>query len=112
MKLKEQGIKCREVIKEIKHDTRVTWNGRDVFEMHVPTDVSVPERKRSYNVCSIDPGEKIFCSTYGSDGNSYLIGQNGSEKVDKLASIAARIRNGIQRTIGHDGKIEFKRSES
>lgn len=104
-------LRVRERIKEIKHDTRITWNSRNVFEIHIPTDIKEKPMNLKYNVCSIDPGEKIFCSVYGSDGDSYLIGNNGFN-VDRMASVAARMRNGIQMILVLDKSREFKESDS
>lgn len=102
------SLHCREKISKITHDTRLSWNGRDTFLLHVPIDIKINDnRQDKANVCSIDPGEVIFSTIYGSDGNAYLIGENGSKKVDKIASIASRMRNGIKRVRRKDGTKKF-----
>jgi len=105
-----QALRCREKIPKITHDVRLSWNTRNIFILHVPTDVPVVTKSvPKGNICSIDPGEVIFASVYGSDGCSYLIGANGSKKVDKIASIASRMRNGIKRTLNPDGTKEYSK---
>ena len=55
-------------------------------------------------MCSIDPGERVFSAVYGTDGDAYLIGGDGdADKIDKLASIASRMRNGLKRIRGTNG---------
>lgn len=99
------SLHCREEIGKIHHDTRLTWDGKNTFTLHVPIDTVInPNFIQKHTTCSIDPGEKVFVSVYGSDGNSYLIGDGGSKKVDKLAMIAQRMRNGIPR-IGKDNPV-------
>jgi hypothetical protein len=60
------------------------------------------------NAVALDPGVRIFQTTYDTEGNSYLIGENGAKKLDSLAGIARRMREGIYRYY-KDGKSFSKK---
>jgi hypothetical protein len=78
----------------ITHDCRMSWNGLDTFMLHVPFDVVPREPKHiPGGVCAIDPGVRTFVTVYGSDGVVYAIGKGFSERIDKDALRAQRMRS-------------------
>jgi len=108
-------IRVRKRVTVINHDPRLSWNGRDVFILHVPTDIDVkvkPKHNPS-GVCALDPGEVVFMTGYGTDGNAYLIGEGASRKLDRRRRIARRLREGYRRIlIEVDGKKVPKTEEN
>lgn len=69
------------------------------------------EKKLKYNAVALDPGVRIFQTTYDTEGVSYLIGKDGCDKIDKLAGIAARMRAGMKRYYNKNGKRRFRKTE-
>lgn len=64
------------------------------------------------NAVALDPGVRIFQTTYDTKGESYLIGKDGADKLDSLAGIARRMRAGIKRYYNKNGKKRFKKIET
>jgi len=94
----------------INHDCRLimkTIGNNEKFYLAIPTDVEVKPKVKNLNAVSLDPGVKIFQTTYDTEGTSYLIGENDANKIDKLSKIAQRMRDGIKRDwIGGDQIIK------
>ena len=63
------------------------------------------------NAVALDPGVRIFQTTYDTEGNSYLIGENGAKKIDSLAGIARRMRAGIYRYY-QNGKKKYRKARN
>src|SRR5205807_8872913 len=63
------------------------------------------------NAVALDPGVRIFQTTYDTEGTTYLIGKDGAKILDSLAGIATRMRAGIYRYY-NNGKKKFRRAET
>jgi putative transposase len=63
------------------------------------------------NAVALDPGVRIFQTTYDTSGTSYLIGKDGAMIIDSLAGIAARMRAGVYRYYKNE-KQKFRRAET
>lgn len=106
-------MRVRERVLTIDHDCRLSWNGRNVFKIHVPTDVdrTIKPKSTPTAMCAIDPGEVVFMTVYGTDGNVHLIGEGASKKLDRLHRIGCRLRQSYKRvmTTDNSGKKVPKR---
>lgn len=99
----DNGMGINQKMDKPSYGCRLSWNGKDVFMLHVPRIPPNPIKVPKSGVCSIDPGERIFASVYGTDGSTFFIGDNESQKVDRLAITAQRMRDGIKRKFkGYD----------
>jgi putative transposase len=94
----------------IDHDCRLimkTIGNNEKFYLAIPTDIKVISKIKKLNAVSLDPGVKIFQTTYDTEGTSYLIGEDDSNKIDRLSKIAQKMRDGIKRDwIGGDQIIK------
>jgi len=96
----------------ITHNCRLSWNGLDVYMIHVPREYNPINTKHSpKGVCAIDPGERTFGTVYGTDGVMRHFGDGFSKKIYKWACIAQRMREGIARTVDDEGKRVFARAK-
>jgi len=99
----------------INHDCRLimkTIGNNEKFYLAIPTDVEVKPKVKNLNAVSLDPGVKIFQTTYDTEGTSYLIGEDDSRKIGKLSKITQRMRDGIKRDwIGGDQIIKNGRKK-
>ena len=93
---KKQTFKCREGFGEVDHAVRLSWTKNDKFYLIFPTDVDKIQN-RSDRIVALDPGVKIFQTTYDIDGTSYRFGEDEIYKLDVTARIADRMRKGIGR---------------
>jgi transposase len=82
---------------KIEHDCRLIMTKDDKYYLAVPISVNVKSQKPERSVVSLDPGVRIFQTTYDTDGTSYLIGEGDAEKLDKWARIAGKMRDGVKR---------------
>jgi putative transposase len=94
----------------IDHDCRISWNGLDVFKIHISYDYDRTKNKHQPSgVCAIDPGVRTFATVYSDDGTVYNIGEGINKKVDKVSLIAGRMRSGIER-VKVNGKKVFRKT--
>jgi IS605 OrfB family transposase len=90
---------------KIEHDCRLIMTKDDKYYLAVPISVNVKPQKSERSVVSLDPGVRIFQTTYDTEGTSYLIGEGDAEKLDKWARIASRMREGIKRDWVDDKRV-------
>jgi IS605 OrfB family transposase len=89
--------------KDINHDTEIIRRKDGKFYIAVLTKVPVLELKEPDKIVALDPGVRIFQTTYDNDGISHIIGDNDAKKLDELRSIASKLREGIKRFTSNDG---------
>ena len=84
----------------------------DKYYLNIPIDITPPNIIFELGTTvSLDPGEKIFQTCYDNLGNSYMIGENDSKRVDKLSRTAQRMRDGIERINNPDGSKIFRKTQ-
>lgn len=81
----------------IKHDSRLIMTNTNKFYLIIPVDILIKKKSLKYNAVGLDPGVRIFQTTYDTEGNSYMIGERDINKLDKLGKIASRMRSGMKR---------------
>jgi putative transposase len=89
----------------INHDCRLIMRKSGKlckFFLAIPIDV-IGGKVKKLNAVSLDPGIKIFQTTYDTEGNSYLIGENDVNKLDSLNKIATKMREGKRRVKKNNG---------
>ena len=91
-----QTFKCKEGFGNIDGAVRLSWSKDDKFYLIVPTFVDKTSNI-SDRIVALDPGVKIFQTTYDIDGTSYRFGEDEIYKLDVIARIADRMRKGIGR---------------
>lgn len=91
------GIFSEPLPATINHDSRLIMTRDEKFYLSIPIDVPIITKQQKFNAVSLDPGTRIFQTTYDTCGTSYLIGENEASKIDSLAQIATRMRSGIKR---------------
>jgi transposase len=83
------------------HDTRILYvprgYGRKRFYLCVPIDKDVLDAPQE-EVVALDPGVKIFHTTFDTNNETYLFGSEDGYKLEGLKRVAERIRSGIKRT--------------
>lgn len=89
------------------YDTRLYKSNTGEYYLIVPYSPEIQTKEPSH-IASLDPGEVIFQTVYGTDGNAYLIGEGDSKKLDSLALEADRMRHGIQRQWYYGNKVYVK----
>jgi putative transposase len=93
----------------INHDCRLvmkTIGNNEKFYLAIPTDIEVKPKVKNFNAVSLDPGVKIFQTTYDTNGTSYIIGENDMDKIDNLSKAAQKLRDG-NKTVWIGGKKEI-----
>jgi len=86
-----------ELPESINHDCRLIMTKDNKFYLAVPMDVPVTPKILQYNAISLDPGVRIFQTTYDTMGSSYTIGEDDANGLDKLGRISSRMRAGMKR---------------
>lgn len=84
----------------IDHDCRLimrTTGNNEKFYLYIPMTTQPEQKIKMNNAVSLDPGVKIFQTTYDTEGTSYKIGENDIDKIDRLSKIAQRMREGKKR---------------
>lgn len=92
---------------DIKHDSKIIRRKNGKYYLAIPIDIPTPMEKSSDRIVALDPGVRIFQTTYDNQGNSYAIGEKDIEKLDELGKIASRMRNGIRRIFNPDGTRSY-----
>ena len=98
----------------INHDCRLimkTIGNNEKFYLAIPTDIEVKPKPKKFNAVSLDPGVKIFQTTYDTNGSSYMIGENDMDKIDNFSKIAQKLRDG-NKTTWVGGKKEIINNKS
>lgn len=109
---------CKKEIGSVGHDSNLIWDGRDLFELHVPYIIKPPPFKEITGLaCAIDPGTTPFQAVYGSDGVAYSIGNETLDdqvlKAQRLRNISGRYkrntrRNLLKKAARIEQKIQYK----
>ena len=96
---------------DIQHDCRLIRTAEGKYYLTVPIDQYIsPITLLVGHVASLDPGEKIFQTCYDNKDTAYLIGGNDSQKLDRLAGIATRMREGIERVNNPNGTKTYRQT--
>lgn len=91
---------------------RVSRTKEGKFYMLLPFEQPKRPKVKKNNAVALDPGVRIFQTTYDTDGVSYLIGKDGCDKIDSLAGISARMRSGVKRYFNENGRKRFRKVTS
>jgi putative transposase len=81
----------------INHDCRLIMTKDNKFYLAIPTDIPTVPKILKYNAVSLDPGVNTFQTAYDTEGESYKIGNEDANEIDRLSKIAERMRQGVKR---------------
>lgn len=105
---KTEYFTCKENIQKYKisHDTRLIWaKNSNTFYLSIPIDKEIQENKNGKTI-ALDPGLRIFQTTFDTEGNCEMIGRGDYyKKIKPLVDIAERMRQGNKREFQNGKKI-------
>jgi transposase len=97
----KEDILSQRKFPDFLHDTRILYvprgYGKKRFYLCVPIDKDISDAPQE-EVVALDPGVKIFQTTFDTNNETYLFGSEDGYKLEGLKRVAERIRSGIKRT--------------